>query len=418
MRQIRFSIPMVFSNKSLPAGSSFDKEFDAQFEAFFNRAKSLAETIIGCSIPVTKEEASELIQGGNFQTSNKAKQNFDFTIDIHEESLSFADITLTSYDAKDAPFKIFADTVWATPGTTLSIPTFKTRKAVDKLKKNGLGNGIKNFFQGLKEVPKEVLEEPIKEIPKATEPAKAIEQPKGLAPLIKQANLKSLIKEAEEEKLEKLCDSAFRAKNNLILSSLRHVSAFLDDLAFIQKFIKSYDKSLNELCSLLNLSPSEIKHILVGNYEMILLPALKKNVDFLRGFPVQNPPVEPKSPYPIQANGLYQSGNHTQTFTSSGFTSPRSAETFKTTKSHWTISPQQIEMLTEAQRAGKKLEAHFGIEMVNALCSAPSWAIKACLEGSFNRFTSDKEISSVVKALSNLFEMYKGEMENLSRQKE
>ena len=111
MRQIRFSIPMVFSNKSLPAGSSFDKEFDAQFEAFFNRAKSLAETIIGCSIPVTKEEASELIQGGNFQTSNKAKQDFDFTIDIHEESLSFADITLTSYDAKDAPFKIFANTV-------------------------------------------------------------------------------------------------------------------------------------------------------------------------------------------------------------------------------------------------------------------------------------------------------------------
>lgn len=414
MRQIRFSIPMVFSNKNLPVGSCFDKEFDAQFEAFFNRAKSLAETIIGCNIPVTKEEASELIQGGNFQTSNKAKQDFDFTIDIHEESLSFADISLTSYDAKDAPFIIFADTVWATPGTTLSIPTFKTRKAVDKLKKNGLGNGIKNFLQGLKGA----LEEPIKEISKATETAKAIEQPKGLAPLIKQANLKSLIKEAEEEKLEKLCDSAFRAKNNLILSSLRHVSAFLNDLAFIQKFIKSYDKSLNELCSLLNLSPSEIKHILVGNYEMILLPALKKNVDFLRGFPVQNPPVEPKSPYPIQANGLYQSGNHTQTFASSGFTSPSSAETFKTTKSHWTISPQQIEMLTEAQRAGKKLEAHFGIEMVNALCSAPSWAIKACLEGSFNRFTSDKEISSVVKALSNLFEMYKGEMENLSRQKE
>jgi hypothetical protein len=60
---------------------------------------------------------------------------------------------------------------------------------------------------------------------------------------------------------------------------------------------------------------------------------------------------------------------------------------------------------------------HFGIEMVNALCSAPSWAIKACLEGNFNRFTSDKEISSVVKALNNIFEMYKGEMENLSRQK-
>jgi hypothetical protein len=135
---------------------------------------------------------------------------------------------------------------------------------------------------------------------------------------------------------------------------------------------------------------------------MILLPALKKNVDFLRGFPVQNPPVEPKPPYPFQANGFQHSANSTQAFTGSGSATSRSSETFKTTKSHWTISQQQIELLSEAQRAGKKLEMHFGIEMVNALCSAQSWAIKACLEGNFNRFTSDKEISSVVKALNNV----------------